>query len=309
MYGKDSHKSENSNRGALKKARKKFLSSEIARNLIKYNPDSELVMSYKNSLFCMDDLTFDHDGMAHVHHCKNRWCPVCQSIRINKLIRGYKPQLQSCKELYFVTLTRPTVDEAALPAQKSKMYDVFRRWKRTKAFKDGGWSGLRKVECTLRPKGKYHLHFHVLIDSKEGAENLVSYWLKHNSESDPKAQNIREVDMSNDDSLLEIFKYFTKLIAKINDGGKQKRFIMYKRLDVVFRFMRGMRVFQPFGSLHPIDEDFTEDELKPDLVSEPNTVWHWADFDWWNVETGEALSGYKPSKSLINLINAEAPPE
>ena len=307
--GKDNYKSESDNTKGKKKARKKFASYQIAKNLIKYNPHSELVESYRNSLTCMNDVTMDVEGMAHVHHCKNRWCPVCQSIRINKLIRGYKPQLQQFKELYFVTLTRPTVTEDGLKAQKDQMYGVFARWKRTKAYKAGKWSGLRKSECTIRPNNKYHFHFHVLIDSKEGAENLVSYWLKHNPDSDVKAQCIEKVDMSNDNSLLEIFKYFTKLISKIQSEGKQKRVVLYKRLDVIFRFMRGMRVFQPFGSLHFVEEEFTEDELKPDLHGEPNSIWRWVETDWYNVETGEALTMFKPSQSLINLLNSDSPPD
>ena len=67
-----------------KRARKKFTSLAIATHLAEENPDSPLLKSYERSKHCMETLTPNAEGKLTAHYCKNRWCPVCQSIRIAK---------------------------------------------------------------------------------------------------------------------------------------------------------------------------------------------------------------------------------
>lgn len=287
-------------RELLKKARKKYFSFGLAKNLADSNPDSPLVKSYQNSFYCAETITVDPTGISHSHYCKNRWCPLCQSIRVAKLINGYQKQLDQIEKLYFVTLTRPTVPAERLVAQWDKMSEAFTLIRKSKVFRKNNWSGLRKVECTIRPNEHYHLHYHILINSLDGAEYMVKRWLDLNPESDPKAQDIREVNGQK--GYLEIFKYFTKLIAKDYRCKNVYRFIDYNRLDVIFRFMRGRRVFQPFGSLHSVQEDFEDDELDGQMLEQANTIWKWMDSDWYEVTTGESLTGYDPTAALVDLL-------
>lgn len=298
--GKDTTKTAEAKKAGLKKARKKYFSFGLASGLASSNPESPLYKSYTNSKFCAETITVDPDGMSHSHYCKNRWCPLCQSIRIARLINGYQPQLEQMGQLYFVTLTRPTVPADQLPGQWKKMSSAFNSIRHSRVFRRNNWSGLRKVECTIRPNDLYHLHFHVLINSKEGAEFLVKRWLELNPESDPKAQDIREVE--GEKGYLEIFKYFTKLIAKIKGKKYERRFISYPRLDVIFQFMRGKRVFQPFGDLHPVEEDFEDKELDAQELDRVNTIWQWVSSDWYEISTGEAMTGYIPAGSLTDLL-------
>lgn len=306
--GKDITKNSESKKAALKKARKKYFSYGLAVNLANRNPNSSLFRSYLNTLACAKTLVVDADGRTHSKYCKNRWCPLCQSIRIAKLIDGYKVQLEAMPELYFVTLTRPTVPAEELEERRKKMLAAFTKIRKCRIFVRNGWSGLRKAECTIRPDGLYHYHFHVLIDSKKGAEFMVKRWLRLNPDADRKAQCIEEVDRTNQGTgkgaLLEIFKYFTKLIAKLKDNdGTERRFINFERLNVIFEFMRGQRVFQPFGSLKPIAEDFEDDELDAGMdIERANSIWQWATSDWYDIDTGEALTGYVPAGSLIELL-------
>lgn len=301
---KGTKNNQNPKKKALKKARKKYFSYGLAINLANKNPESILYHSYVNTLACADQLFVDENGKAKSKYCKNRWCPLCQSIRIAKLIGGYKTQLEQYPELYFVTLTRPTVPADGLKAQRVQMYDSFKKIKDSMFFRRGKYSGIRKAECTIRPNGHYHFHFHVLINSKAAAEFMVERWLKLNPESTIEAQNIREVDKSNDRSLLEIFKYFTKLIAKLkNQDGTEQAYISYTRLNVIFEFMKGQRVFQPFGSLRPVEEDFEDEDLEADLdIEQANSIWRWSVSDWYNIETGELLSGYEPASRLVDLL-------
>lgn len=289
----------------LKKARKKYFSYGLAINLAHKNPESSLYHSYVNTLACAENLVVDENGKAHTKYCKNRWCPLCQSIRIAKLIEGYKSQLEQYPELYFVTLTRPTVPAEGLKEQREKMMKTFTSIRNSRMFRNNDFSGIRKAECTIRPNGHYHFHFHVLVNSKSAADFMVQRWLKMNPDSDIKAQCVEEVDKSNNKSLLEIFKYFTKLIAKLkHEDGTEEAFISYTRLNVIFEFMRGQRVFQPFGSLRPIEEDFEEEELEADLdIAEAGSLWKWAVSDWYNIDTGELLTGYEPAGKLVDLLS------
>ena len=302
---KGTKNNQNPKKKALKKARKKYFSYGLAINLANKNPESILYHSYVNTLACADQLFVDENGKAKSKYCKNRWCPLCQSIRIAKLIGGYKTQLEQYPELYFVTLTRPTVPADGLKAQRVQMYDSFKKIKDSMFFRRGKYSGIRKAECTIRPNGHYHFHFHVLVNSKAAAEFMVERWLKLNPESTIEAQNIREVDKSNERSLLEIFKYFTKLIAKLkNQDGTEQAYISYTRLNVIFEFMKGQRVFQPFGSLRPVEEDFEDEDLEADLdIEQANSIWRWSVSDWYNIETGELLSGYEPASKLVDLLD------
>ena len=304
---KGTKKTQNPKKKALKKARKKYISFGLAINLSTKNPESSLHHSYINTLACAKRLVVDENGKAHSTYCKNRWCPLCQSIRIAKLIGGYKEQLQNYPELYFVTLTRPTVPKEGLKAQREKMYDSFKRIKDSTFFRKGKFSGIRKAECTIRPNEHYHFHFHVLVNSKEAAYFMIKRWLELNPDSNVSAQDIKKVNQSSDKSLLEIFKYFTKLIAKLkNQDGTEKAYISYTRLNVIFEFMRGQRVFQPFGSIRPVKEDFEDDELEADLdVEQTNSLWEWMTSDWYNIETGEQLTGYEPAEKLVDLLKPE----
>lgn len=294
---------ENSQKKAIKKARKKYMSVNIALNLYRENPNSSLIKSYQNSFYCAKTLTPSADGTKLVtKYCKNRWCPLCQSIRTAVLIKGYKPQLEQFPDAHFVTLTRPVVKEEELKAQQEKMFNTWTKIRKSKIFSKNNWSGILKRECTIRPNGYYHYHFHLIVSCKECAEYIVKRWLKLNTDCNPKAQCIEKI--KDDGSLLELFKYFTKLISKNEKNGE--RGINYTRLDVIMRFMRGQRVFQPFGQLNAVNEEI--DAYTPIFADMDqkrlNAFWNWqiSGTDWVNRDTGECLTNYKPNKELMYLL-------
>ena len=66
--------------------------------------------------------------------------------------------------------------------------------------------------------------------------------------------------------------------------------------------MRGKRVFQPFGDLHPVEEDFEDKELDAQELDRANTIWQWVSSDWYEISTGEAMTGYVPAGALTNLL-------
>lgn len=161
---------------------------------------------------------------------------------------------------------------------------------------------LRKEECTIRPFGYYHFHFHVIVEGKANAEYLQQAWLELNPDSRARAQDFRPFIKG---KTIELFKYFTKLVAK--DKNNKTCRLDYRRLDVVFRAMRGRRTFQTYGNIKSVDEDIDEESLKATREI-AKQVYIWIHNDWIGMESGEWLTGYHPSLTIIKLMSGNDVP-
>lgn len=141
----------------------------------------------------------------------------------------------------------------------------------------------------MRPEGQYHYHYHVIIDGREHAEWLIAQWLVRIKGCSIKAQDMRPVRPG---EYLEIFKYFTKLISTDKSAGKERRYIDFERLNVVFSTLRGTRVYQPFGGIKAVREEIDEDELIAGESSEEYMqLWRWMTDVGYVNEDGEILTG------------------
>lgn len=249
--------------------------------------------AYWNTYYCNDTITVEN-GIMNANHCKNRWCLVCQSIKMANIANGYGPQIEAMDDPYFVTLTAPTVLDWALEANIKLFLNSWRSIMKEAARPATKRSlrGLRKSECTVRPGGLYHFHFHVIIDGRENAEWLVERWIYTMPNTDPRAQDVRPVDRSK--PIMDMFKYFTKLTTKINkhkgadmlpNPSETRAFVDPKRLHVIFQNFKGLRVFQPFGSMRKINEDRKQKEC-----GVLDGRYNWYETDWFNINEGLALS-------------------
>lgn len=282
----------------IKRARAKYLSSNFALKLKHFNPDSPLSKSYTSTFYCTTNILDEGDGYLKAKYCKNRWCAVCNRIRTGVLINSYGKQLDELFAPYFMTLTLPTCKAEDLSKQIERMEAAWRQIynQSFKArYKNSGNAplrGVRKMECTIRPNGYYHFHYHVIIDTWATAEWIVYQWLKRFPEASDKAQDIRPADAR---SMKELFKYFTKVSA---DG----KIAPYQRLDVIFRAIRGKRTYQPFGGFR-VTKGEDIDELQKN-VKKPSdkhgNLWKWDKYDWIS-EHGELLTGYEPNDLLKQL--------
>lgn len=276
----------------------KYLSLDFVIKIRNANPDSPLRQPYLNSYYCTNNIRVEH-GKLKSQYCKNRWCLVCNRIRTAVLINEYKPELDKLNQLFFVTLTLPTCTAEELPNQIDRMQKAWRRIylnsKKAKYIKDGHppLRGIRKAECTLRPKGKYHYHYHILVNNWSCAEWLVSQWLRKFPEADPKAQDSRSADKK---SYLELFKYFTKITTKDMPRAD------YKRLDTVFQALYKKKVFQSFG-IKPTKEDFDYDDLIAtlDTIGLDDSLYSWKNDDWYGRATGTGLVGIEIPKRVENM--------
>lgn len=242
-------------------------------------------------------------GKVTASYCKNRWCLVCNSIRTAQLILKYKPILLGWEDKVLVTLTRgPRCRGSELKLVIEEMQFIFNQIRKTfnQRYKRGTsekFVGLRKLECTYDPKtNTYHPHYHLILESPTIAKEFLEMWLNKHPKANRKAQDIKVAD---DNSVIEIFKYFTKVVSKTKDG---ERAIYADAMDVIFNAVRGKRTFQNFG-FKVGDVDFSSEEIA-DVVDEIFDVadWHQEVADWVVRDTGELFSGYEPGGGMTELV-------
>lgn len=290
-----------------KRAKSKYITSQLDNGLRKLE-NSPLKTAYWNTYYCASSISQVDDKFTS-KYCKNRWCMVCNRIRTAQLIKGYIEPLNKLNDPYFVTLTRPTIVADDLSATIDENIATFKRIQDRLRKQGRLLNGIRKLEVTTRPNGRYHPHFHLIIEGKNEAELLVSEWLKENKNASRKAQDITK---ANEGSVIELMKYFTKIFS----SKKIKNSVVYdsvdpRRLDVIFQAMQGRRVYQPFGKVKKVSEDIKElqaeriEGVKPKLA---NYIWDRSHNNWFDLDTGESLTNYKPSeddvkraKSIMNI--------
>jgi hypothetical protein len=268
-----------------------------------------LQKSYQNSLLCAVRLDIQGDEMRS-QFCKNRACLVCNRIRTAQLINAYLPILKDWRNKQFLTLTVPNVPGEQLKDTMTAMYNAYFLINKDLRKKGIGLVGLRKLECTYNAKmNTYHPHFHFIIQTREMAENLLSKWFERFPNANSKGQDLRPADTN---SVKELFKYFTKMISseyvKTKDGKVKKvpKGIYVQALDTIFCAMSGKRIFQPFGFKKTVDEDQlpeAENISLENLESSEKTTFLWLQSDWYEADTGEELTGYKPESYMVELNN------
>lgn len=211
--------------------------------------------------------------------CRKRWCQHCNRIKTAELIGAYhKPliELSEADTLYFVTLTAPTVKARQLRSELKKRYKAFTRIK-DNARKNHGVKlvGIRKTEVTYNEKeDKYHPHFHLIVQGKKEAELIQALWLNQFDRASIKAQDIRAIDTTDTNNLIEIFKYATKDVTKDTTTAKA--------MDTIYTALQGIRTIQTYGSIRKVKEP------KEETTETAQIDWIEPRFDIWIYDTTEA---------------------
>lgn len=286
-----------------KRARAKHFGNYIVFRQIDGVPESYLTKGYWNTYHCSNKLIEDpSENKIKSIYCKHRWCPVCSRIRTAQNIHRYYDIISEWESPYFVTLTRPNVKDIMLDQEVGLLIKQFSKIRnrikvnRHRNKKDN-FAGIRKLEITYNHKNDtYHPHFHIIVRSKEDAQNLMHEWLKDNKSANRIAQDYRPADKN---SILELFKYVTKMVYR----DHRDKIILYPPvvLDNIFMSLRGRRTFQNFGfkgkaEINP-DKITKEDYEKADII-----LWEWENNDWIN-SNGELLTNYEPSENIKNIID------
>jgi hypothetical protein len=298
-----------------KRARAKWVTTPLAIALAELR--SPLEKSYRNTVYCVETLYQDEEGKLSGKYCGNRWCLVCNRIRIARAINRYLPVLKTWQDPQLVSLTLPNVKaeelDSTITAMLRELPAIGRAMRRTDRL---ALRALRKMECTHNPvRDDYHPHFHVVVEGLASSLALRDRWLSLHPESSAEAQDVRPCDSR---GLVEFFKYFTKLVVKLpcsNHGRPGARaFAPATALDVIFSAMKGRRVYQPMGFTTPPraardEEDVvgTEGDTRAQSRIGERVIWDWQqDFaDWVDLATGECLTGFRPSPSGKTLMTNE----
>ena len=275
---------------------------------------SPLRQAYINTMYCASVMQEDLHGRVTSKYCKNRWCITCNRIQTAKNMNRYLPIIEQWSDKWFVTLTPVSPTAENLKAVIQQMKAVFQqiRKKIDKQFR-GGQRGmmleaLRKLETTHNPEtNTYHPHFHNIVHGKENAQFLHDEWLRLMPGTSQLGQQCVPAD---DDSVRELFKYFSKLTS----GPKGDGFVDVDALDVIFRAVRGDNVFQPYGIrpyaaavLPEAQKEQIEEVGEDGLLSLSITAqYNWVDKhnDWVEQEQGVVLSGYVPSDRWSTFVRA-----
>ena len=279
-----------------KRARAKAFTFSYLFDLIDLK--SPLQKAYWSSYHC-SKVILQEENKASSRYCNQRWCLVCNRIRTAKMINGYSSEIEAFKDPQFLTLTVPNVKARKLKAtiedMTKTMLKIRKNLKKTYGIT---LKGLRKYECTHnKQRNDYHPHFHFIIEGKEAAETTLKLWLKNYKGAERVGQDITP---GNKETLKELCKYFTKIIAKDNDYNP-------KALDIMFRAVKGKRTFQPMGIKKDVSEDIQEIESQ-EIDFKPNQIEIYSyekEANDWVSSCGELFSEYKPSKEDLKVINGD----
>ena len=229
------------------------------------------------------------------------------------MINKYLSVVQSWESPHFVTLTAKSCTAKQLDIRMEKTIDAFqiikeRFKKRYQRGRGPKLIGIRSLECNFNPERRsYNPHFHVLVPSEEIANMLVDEWLRLWTPkfTNRKAQNIRKVDNTEMD-LIEVVKYgskiFTESQEKPNNSRQNRTYGVYvSALYNIISSMKGLRLFERFGFDLPVN--MTQEGKNSIQLTDYEEMHYYLEImDWINEDTGESLSGFKPTFELQSLL-------
>ena len=133
---------------------------------------------------------------------------------------------------------------------------------------------------------------------------IIFLWLKYFSEASIVAQDCTPCT---DGSELELFKYFTKLITKV---GKDYEFFP-EQSDAIFQSMYKKRTYRAYGIKKQVSEEIEElQSVEIENLKKRFGISVFVDHDWYDVDTGEAISKFVPSDTYKQFVEhiGKSPP-
>ena len=115
---------------ALKgRAKRKFVGQNLTLKLIdvaKAINDEEKIQSYWNTYHCQNQILSSR-GRLFTKYCKNRFCPVCCSIRKADIINRYLPLIDSWSDPHCIVLTVKAIKGKSLRAVIESMLKMLKK--------------------------------------------------------------------------------------------------------------------------------------------------------------------------------------
>lgn len=197
--------------------------------------------------------------------CDTRFCMSCVKRHSAEFIQRYIGELNTWKQPQFVTITIPSVSESELGETIDKMYREFSNIIAglNKKYRRKGirYLGLKMFECDFNAEEQtYSPHFHLIVENKIAAKQIIFRWKKRFSASD-KGQDQQSIK---EGTLPQIIAYCTKYFAdkKINasSSADDTPIIHLKAYLNILKAMGKHKQFFRFG--FNISEEFKQKEKR-----------------------------------------------
>lgn len=253
----------------LERQKNKNLDGEFISGVLRDSSDGRLVQGLSdriwaccqyNNLFTADDLhTADgelYEGRGQLWACNSRLCPICTGrlAKRNRKISRYiveNEKLFVGENWYFITLTMPdlSLTDLSLMDCRNVINKTWRKFSRSKWFKDISRGGMKDEEFTVGEQQQYHYHLHLMAVCRTRIQRNSFREIRHEwtralekafRELDIEFQcntadglavcNVQKV-WNKERSILELCKYITKTTdwarippAQLADIATVKRF-------------------------------------------------------------------------------------
>ena len=152
----------------------------------------------------------------------------------------------------------------------------------------------------LRKDSKLRNLSHAELRNIENLRNnaIINLWLKYNKDSSIVAQDCTPCT---ENSEKELFKYFTKILVKT---GGQYRFFP-EQYDTIFQSMYKKRTFRTYGIKKQVSEDIEDiQSVEIEELEQKFAIYSFEGWDWYDIESGEALTNYEPPDTLVKLVDS-----
>lgn len=170
--------------------------------------------------------------------CHNRFCPRCSRVRSNRIGFNVARYLgKRSKPLRFITLTLRH-NSTGLRDQLKRLTSCFNNLKRRQWWKDRVSGGMMFIEVKRSAAGKWHVHAHIVAESKYLPQGELSdQWLAVTGDSPV-------VDVRLINSADAAASYVAKYGSKSFDSGLLKKPHI---LAEVITALKGARLCTTFG--------------------------------------------------------------
>ncbi|MBX7174386.1 MAG: protein rep [Pyrinomonadaceae bacterium] len=274
----------------------KNLDGEYISRVLRFSSDNRLVQGLADrifrcsecaNLYTANDLHTEdgelYEGRGQLWACNSRLCPTCTGrlAKRNRRIARYVFDFEKIyvgENWYFLTFTMPDLSLKDLPLLtcRSVINEAWRKFSRSKFFKEVCRGGFKNEEFTVGDYGQYHYHIHSLAICRSRIQSnnfqeIRYHWTKAlefsfqkhgiqfecNTSDGLAVCNVQKVWNQNR-SINELCKYITKT----TDWAK----IPPEQLADIATIKRFPRMFEVFGVCKE-----TAKQMRPEPKETPDT--------------------------------------
>lgn len=196
-------------------------------------------------------------------YCGDRFCSICsvgRRMRIRQRLEFLVNNVKPAPGMNFKHLTLTVKNQNDLSLMTTAIMKSFRKLRQTASWKSHVSGGAFVVEITGDSSG-WHVHLHIIIEAKYYKwATLLALWMRLSAGRGVYIQNIPK---------RQVVRYLTKYLSK-NDVPEDDQLELNDAL-------KGVRLFQPFGSWFAINLAYVKPPQHCNGCSNPCFIVYWDD--------------------------------